>query len=141
MRTSIRQILESSSEIVVIGEADNGRIAVEMVRKLRPDVLILDLELPELSGVRVMQQIQGSYLPVQVVVLSSYDDAGLINVMLDAGAADYLTKQDAPERLVEVVQEVAHGIATDWAPTRHYQPHTLPIAARQTPNVRVYASL
>jgi DNA-binding NarL/FixJ family response regulator len=107
VRTGIRRILESSSDIDVIGEADNGKTAVEMVRKLQPDVLILDMELPELSGARVMEQIWLNRLTVRVLVLSSYEDKSFVNYMLGAGAAAYVMKREAPERLVAMVHKVA----------------------------------
>jgi DNA-binding NarL/FixJ family response regulator len=107
LRGTIRRILESDADIVVIGEVDNGEAAVEMVQSLHPDVLVLDMELPKLSGVLVMQEIHLNQLPVQVLALSSYDDHCFINSMLNAGAAEYLTKREAPERLTTVVHEVA----------------------------------
>ena len=109
MRTSIRRMLESSGTIDVVGEADNGKAAVEIARKLRPDVLILDMELPELSGALVMQQIRLDQLPVRVLVLSSHDDPNLVRYMLGAGASAYVTKGEAPENLLAVV----HKVVTD----------------------------
>jgi len=110
LRTTIRRILESASDIVVIGEADNGLSAVELAQNLQPDVLVLDMELPKLSGVLVMQKIQLNHLPVRVLALSSYDDRSFVSSMLDAGAAEYLVKREAPERLTAVIREVAETI-------------------------------
>jgi DNA-binding NarL/FixJ family response regulator len=116
-------MLESSANIDVIGEVDNGRAAVEMVRQLHPDVLVLDMELPELNGALVMRQIRLNRLPVRVLVLSSYDDPDIVKDMLGAGASAYVTKREAPETLVSAV----HKVAT----SQGYAPAVRVYAARQ----------
>ena len=78
VRGGIRSLLESYSEIQVLGEADNGLTAVEMTQKLKPDVLILDINMPRLDGVEVASRIQEANLHTQVLVLSMYSDESLV---------------------------------------------------------------
>jgi DNA-binding NarL/FixJ family response regulator len=109
VRKGITRMLERVPDIQVVGEASDGAEALDMVQSLIPDVLILDVEMPNLNGRRVAQQIQAEDLPVKVLVLSAYDDNQYILGMLENGVAGYLTKDEAPELLVKAVRGVARG--------------------------------
>jgi two-component system response regulator DegU len=80
-----------------------------MVTELEPDVLLLDMEMPEIKGVEVAQQLQSAGSPVKILALSAYDDRQYILELLAGGAAGYLMKEEAPEFIVEAVRGVARG--------------------------------
>jgi DNA-binding NarL/FixJ family response regulator len=109
MRVGIRNILSRSSEIIVVGEASNGAEAIDLINELKPDVLILDMEMPVMDGVEVARRLQADTSPVRILVLSAYDDRQYILEMLNMGASGYLIKDEAPEVIVDAVQGVANG--------------------------------
>lgn len=109
VRASIRKLLESASDIEIVGEANNGIEAVRLVQELAPAVLVLDMEMPYMTGVEVAQQLQLAKSPVRVLALSTYDDGSYIKSLLETGAVGYLTKAEAPRLLVEAVRAVAQG--------------------------------
>lgn len=109
VRSGIRNLLEWESDIMVVGEASNGKDALRLVEELQPAVLVLDMELPEMSGVEVARELARTKQPVRVLALSAYDDEHYIIETLGAGAAGYLTKDEAPEQIVEAVRGVARG--------------------------------
>lgn len=109
VRKGITRILERVPDIQVVGEASDGARALDLVETLTPDVLILDVEMPKLNGRRVAQQIKIEGLPAKVLVLSAYDDKQYILGMLGNGVAGYLTKDEAPEQLIQAVRGVARG--------------------------------
>ena len=109
MRVGIRNILARSEVICVVGEANNGAEAIQLVEELEPDVLVLDMEMPVMDGVEVARRLQASESPVAVLVLSAYDDRQYILEMLNMGAAGYLIKDEAPDVIVDAVQGVSRG--------------------------------
>ncbi|MBE0699561.1 MAG: response regulator transcription factor [Anaerolineaceae bacterium] len=109
MRVGIKNILSRSKDIFVVGEANNGAEAINLVHELNPDVLVLDMEMPVMDGVEVARRLQAMNSPVRILVLSAYDDRQYIIEMLKMGAAGYLIKDEAPEVIVEAVQGIANG--------------------------------
>lgn len=109
VRAGIRQLLEKAPDIVVVGEASNGDEALKMVDNLRPDVLLLDMEMPGLNGSEVAQKLQTSGSPVRILALSAHDDKQYIQELLSNGASGYLVKEEVPEAIVEAVRGVARG--------------------------------
>ena len=109
MRVGIRNILSRSNEINVVGEASNGAEAIDLIDDLKPDVLILDMEMPVMDGVEVARRLQASGSPVRILVLSAYDDRQYILEMLNMGASGYLIKDEAPEVIVDAVRGIAKG--------------------------------
>lgn len=109
VRSGIRDMLDGTRGIEVVGEAASGPEALEQVKEKHPDVLLLDVEMPEMSGVEVAQHLQEQSHPVRLLALSSYDDQEYVQGLLDGGASGYLTKENAPELIVEAVQAVAEG--------------------------------
>jgi DNA-binding NarL/FixJ family response regulator len=109
MRVGIKNILSRSSDISVIGEANNGAEAIQLIDELNPDVLVLDMEMPVMDGVEVARRLQAMNSPVRILVLSAYDDRQYIIEMLKMGAAGYLIKDEAPEVIVEAVLGIANG--------------------------------
>jgi len=109
VRSGIRMLLEQAPEIRVIGEADRGDRGMELIEQMRPDVVLLDMEMPGMSGVEVMRSLQARQMPVRVLALSAYDDAEYIRSLLAAGSYGYLTKDEALDTIVEAVRGVAQG--------------------------------
>ena len=109
VRSGIRHMLERNQDITVIGEASNGIQAIDMVEELKPDVLILDMEMPLLGGAEVADYLRNRNSKVRILVLSAHDDQQYIRGMLKRGAAGYLVKEEVPETLVNAVRGVAHG--------------------------------
>ncbi len=109
VRGGIRMLLEQEPDLTVVGEADNGIAALHLVATLTPDVLLLDMEMPGLKGLEVAQRLRDQEAAVRVLALSAYDDEQYIFGLLDSGAAGYLTKDEAPQTIVEAVRGVARG--------------------------------
>ncbi|MCB9077242.1 MAG: response regulator transcription factor [Anaerolineaceae bacterium] len=108
-REGLRNLLNKAIDIEVIGEADDGVEALHLVETLKPDVLVLDMEMPGLSGVEVAQQLKSINAPVRVLALSAHNDKGYIMGLLANGAAGYLVKEEMLQTIVEAVRGVARG--------------------------------
>lgn len=109
VRGGIRNMLEQADDIRVVGEAESGAAALEMVEELDPDVLMLDMEMPEVPGLEVARKLAEQEARVRIIALSAYDDDEYIFGLLDTGASGYLTKDEAPYIIVEAVRGVAQG--------------------------------
>jgi len=109
VRKGIHDLLNSSIGITVMAEANSGEEALKLITALKPDVLLLDIEMPDINGVEVIGKISESALPVKVLALSTYDDREYISHMLALGACGYLIKDEVPETIVEAVRGVARG--------------------------------
>jgi DNA-binding NarL/FixJ family response regulator len=109
VRTGIRNLLSKSPDIEVVGEASNGTEALQLCADLKPDVLLLDMEMPGLKGVEVAQRMRGTKTGVSILALSAYDDKQYILELLESGAAGYLTKEEAPETIIDAIRGVAQG--------------------------------
>jgi DNA-binding NarL/FixJ family response regulator len=92
-----------------VGEASNGDEALQLVESLTPDVLLLDMEMPGLRGTEVAQKIHSAGDKVRILVLSAYDDKHYIQELLENGAAGYLTKEEAPDTIVDAIRGVSQG--------------------------------
>lgn len=117
VRNGIRRLLESEGDIEVAGEACDGEETLEMVEKLKPDVELLDMEMPHLNGVEVAKRIRKNFSDVRVLALSGYDDRSYIIELLQLGVNGYLIKDEAMEMIVEAVRGAARG-ETGWLSRR-----------------------
>jgi DNA-binding NarL/FixJ family response regulator len=109
VRNGIRHLLEKVVDIEVLGEASTGGEALALVQELKPDILLLDMEMPDLNGREVAAKLQQMGSPVKILALSAYDDPVYIRELLESGAVGYLVKEEAPETIVEAVRGVSHG--------------------------------
>jgi DNA-binding NarL/FixJ family response regulator len=107
MREGVRLLLEKSPGLEVVGEAQDGRVAVQMARELNPDLVILDITMPELNGVEATRQIKSLLPASKVIVLSMHASEEMIADALRAGANGYLTKNCIGEELIRAVRTVA----------------------------------
>ena len=111
VRTGVRMILESEDDIEIVGEARDGGEAVAKCRRLRPDVVVMDIRMPVLDGVEATRQLAqlDPPLPTRVLVLTTYDLDEYVFAALRAGAAGFLLKHAPSDELVAGVRTVAHG--------------------------------
>jgi DNA-binding NarL/FixJ family response regulator len=109
VRSGIKSILEAAMGIDVVGEAQNGAEALEMIENAQPDVVLLDMKLPDISGVEIIKKIYTSGGKTRILGLSSYNDREFISQLLNHGASGYLLKEEVPELIIEAVRGVASG--------------------------------
>ncbi|MEJ2556833.1 MAG: response regulator transcription factor [Anaerolineae bacterium] len=109
VRKGIHDFLEEADDIQVVAEATTGTEAVTVTLEQQPDVTVLDIQMPEMSGVEAARQIKAQAPEVQVLVLTAYDDDPYIFAMLQAGASGYVLKNASSEELVRAVRAVARG--------------------------------
>lgn len=109
VRQGLRSILHGQEGIHIVGEAEDGREAVDLVQQLQPDIVLMDLSMPLLSGLEATRQIKSQVPQVQVLVLTVHDDEEYIFQILQAGASGYLLKQSAVGELVAAIQAVSRG--------------------------------
>lgn len=108
IRSSIKYLLERSDDVMVVGEATNGRQALELADQLEPDVLLVDVEMPQVNGIQVTNELAERF-SMPVLAVSAHDDAVLIQEVLKNGAAGYVTKDEAADYLLLAVREVVAG--------------------------------
>jgi DNA-binding NarL/FixJ family response regulator len=109
MRDGLRSLLANVPDVDVVGEASDGRMALELVRTLRPDVVVMDVGMPDLNGVEATRQIRAENGKVKVVALSTHTDRRFVHHMLEAGACGYVLKISAHQELVRAVLAANDG--------------------------------
>jgi two-component system invasion response regulator UvrY len=109
VRSGIRMMLSAETDIEVVGEADSGEIALPMIRRLSPDVVLCDLHLPGISGLEVTDRIVKGGYGCKVVVVSVLDDGPIPKRLIEAGASGYVGKGGDAAELLRAVREVARG--------------------------------
>jgi DNA-binding NarL/FixJ family response regulator len=109
VREGLKQILADSKDIIVTGDAENGVDAIKLVRKNDCDVLLLDISMPDRSGIEVLKQIKKESPKLAVLMLSMHREDQYAVRSLKAGAAGYMNKQSAPNELVDAIRVVAAG--------------------------------
>lgn len=109
VRAGIRQFLEQSPDIKVIAEASNGLEACEMIESYKPDVVVLDIQMPLKSGIEVTRWIRSQQLSMGILILTAYEDEPYVRAVLQAGANGYVLKNAEPVEIVQAVRDVYHG--------------------------------
>ena len=111
VRKGVYFLLDSQSDIEVVGEASNGHEALAATRELQPDVVVMDINMPELNGLEATRQISKLYPEVKVLVLTMYSNEEYVLQLLQAGAAGYIVKQSIPDELLSAIRAVSNGDA------------------------------
>lgn len=112
VRRGITTFLETEAGIEVLGEAENGRQAVTLAAELEPDVILMDLVMPEMNGIEAIREIRSQQSKSQILVLTSFGSDDKIFPAAKAGALGYLLKDTSPEGLAEAIRQAAAGHAT-----------------------------
>ncbi len=109
MRDETRRILEQHPDLRVVGEAEDGQQALEQVERLQPDIAILDIRMPKLSGIEVVRKMKERSPETKALMLTAYDDDEYILALMEAGALGYLLKTARANELIDAVQRVHLG--------------------------------
>jgi len=109
VRTGLRMLLEGSKDIEIIGEVSTANEAIEAAKNLHPDVILMDIGLPDMSGIEATREIKRSSKDIAIVALTIHEDEEYFFKMLDAGASGYVPKRAAPEELLTAIREAAAG--------------------------------
>jgi DNA-binding NarL/FixJ family response regulator len=109
VRAGIRNLLKLAEDITIIGEAENGRQAIELADIKKPDIILLDVQLPDIRGDAVLRSIHKTQPAMKVLVVSSFNDREYVQAMLDCGANGYITKDEAPRMLLEAIHSIVQG--------------------------------
>lgn len=109
VRRGLAAIVDAEDDIQVVGEADNGETALELVHRLKPDVVLMDLQMPVLDGVAATKRIRAEAPATQVIILTTFKDDEFIYAGIDAGARGYLLKDAPPDQLVEAIRAAHRG--------------------------------
>lgn len=104
----LRRLVEESADMEVVAEAADGREAIQKIRRLQPDVAVIDLSMPEIDGLEVINQIHPEFPDLPIIVLTMHAENQYVVRAIEAGAMGYITKQSAPEHLVNAILKV-HG--------------------------------
>lgn len=107
MRDSLRSLIEKQPEMEVVAEAETGRTAVQLNRKLRPDVIVMDIRMPDVNGIEATRQIIEEFPSTKVVAFSMHSDRQFVMGAIKAGVSGYLIKDCALEELVQAIRTVA----------------------------------
>jgi len=109
VRDGIRALLESESDLEVIGEVSNGKEALAMVAEKRPDLLIIDIRMPEMNGIDAVKEINKNKIPVKSIILSMHDSEEYILQSVSAGASGYLLKDTGKTEFIKAIHMVRDG--------------------------------
>lgn len=109
-RRGLRQIIEDEKQFVVVGEAGDGAAALELIINAKPDVAVLDIEMPKMSGLEIAAAVKQQNLPTAIVFLTMYNDEPMFNAAVDAGAKGYVLKDNAIAEITSCINTVTKGL-------------------------------
>jgi DNA-binding NarL/FixJ family response regulator len=109
LRDGLKALVNGQPDMEIVGEADNGRVTQQRARELMPDVLLMDISMPELNGVEATEIIRQECPAIKVLVLTAYKDKGYLDRLLKVGASGYVLKISAAEELIGAIRHVAAG--------------------------------
>lgn len=109
VRAGLKMIIEAEADMQVVGEAGNGREAVKLAQELVPDVLLMDISMPELNGLTAAAQLKRIAPRIKILTLSRHDDKAYMQELLEAGVSGYVLKQSEPDEMLRAIRAVANG--------------------------------
>jgi DNA-binding NarL/FixJ family response regulator len=109
VRAGIRQLLEHAGDIQVIAEAEDGEMAIALIQKHRPDVAVLDIQMPKATGIEVTRWVRQHLPTTGVLILTAYNEDPYVMAVLQAGAQGYVLKTASPDELIQAVYDVSEG--------------------------------
>jgi len=109
MRAGLRLILEQHKDMQIVGEAEDGEHGLGLIRQLQPDIALVDVHMPGISGVELTERVRRAKLPVRIVILTVASEATYPRRLLEAGASGYLTKGCPADELIKAIRQVADG--------------------------------
>jgi DNA-binding NarL/FixJ family response regulator len=109
VREGFRKMLELEDDLQVVGEAEDGRLAVAMAKKLRPDVILMDIAMPQLNGLEATRQLHKLLPATKVLMLSAHNDDAYVKNAIDSGAVGFLLKQTSAHDVCRAIREVHQG--------------------------------
>jgi DNA-binding NarL/FixJ family response regulator len=131
VRRGIKNLLQAAKDMIVVGEGGNGAEAIELATTRNPDILLLDIELPDQRGDAVMRHIHNVQPDMKVLAVSSYSDRDYILGMMENGAAGYITKDEAPMMLLDAIRSIIKK-GKSWFSPRAIKNSGLPSIEEQT---------
>jgi len=109
VRSGLRRIIEDAGDMEVVAEAADGREAIQQVHQIRPDVTVIDISMPGLDGLEVINQLRHHYPKLPILILTMHEEEQYVVRSIAAGANGYITKRSAPEQLVKAIRKVFEG--------------------------------
>ena len=109
LREGLRDLINRQADMEVVGEADNGRLACQQIKALKPDVVVMDISMPDIKGTDATALIKREHPAVRVLALTAHEDTGYLRQMLQAGASGYVIKRVASDDLIHAIRIVAAG--------------------------------
>ena len=109
VREGLRALIDRQADMEVIGEASDGRVAIELTERLRPDVVVMDLSMPVMNGTRAARELMSRNPGLKILALTVHEERSYLRELLEAGASGYLLKRAAAEELVHAIRRVAEG--------------------------------
>jgi DNA-binding NarL/FixJ family response regulator len=108
-RRGLREIIEESSAFRIVGEASDGETALRLVMELKPNIALVDIDMPRLNGLELVRALQERDLPVSVVFLTMYNEEDMFNAAMDLGVKAYVLKENAADEILGALESVARG--------------------------------
>lgn len=109
VRKGIKMLIDVQPDMKVVGEADNGNSALKLAEELNPDIVLMDISMPELNGLKATKELKRLLPDIKILTLTRHTDDGYIQQLIRAGASGYVLKQSAPAELVNAIRAVASG--------------------------------
>lgn len=109
MRDGLRLLINSQADMEVVGEAENGQAAVVLAQDLQPDVVVMDISMPEMNGLKATQSLKRTCPNISILTLTRHTDDGYLQQLLQSGSSGYILKQSASEELIRAIRQIAAG--------------------------------
>jgi two-component system response regulator NreC len=111
VREGIKMLVDAQIDMQVVGEASDGAAAIKTVRELRPDVVVMDISMPEMNGLKATRKLKAEFPEIKILTLTRHADDSFLEQLIGAGASGYVLKQSAPAELINAIRAVGSGNA------------------------------